>query len=176
MSLRRLRLDFAARESGASWPGIAALLLGLAAAGVAVALYQEQLDQVVRLEAELGALGALRRGDAGGAPGAGRQGDAIVRANTVARELGRRWDRVFLAIESAKAPDVALLAIEPDARKGLVRITAEAKGKNEMLDYVGRLQAAQPLRRVMLVQHEVLSETPEKPVRFAVSAEWETLP
>ena len=176
MSLPRLKLDFAAHESGASWHGIAALLVGLAASGVMVSLYQQQLDRVARLEAELGALGAPRRGEASTAPGAGKQGDAVVRANAVAHELARRWDRIFLAIESANARDVALLGIDPDARKGLVRITAEARGKNAMLDYVRRLQAAQPLQRVMLDQHEVLSEKPEKPVRFVVSAQWETPP
>jgi hypothetical protein len=83
---------------------------------------------------------------------------------------------VFLALESAKAPDVALLAIEPDPRKGVLRVTAEAKGKNAMLDYVDRLQAAQSLQRVMLESHEVLSQVPEKPVRFVVTASWVATP
>lgn len=174
--MRRLKLDFAARESGASWSGIVALLLGVAACGLTVALLQQELDRAARLEAELGALGALRRADEGGARGARKQGDTVVRANAVAYELARRWDRVFLAIESANAPDVALLAIEPDARKGMVRITAEAKGKSEMLDYVERLQAAQPLQRVMLDQHEIMVQAAEKPVRFIVSADWAALP
>jgi hypothetical protein len=175
MSLRPLKLDFAARENGASWSGVAALLLGAAACAATIALFQQELDRAARLEAELGALGALRRADEAGTRGARKQSDAVLRANAVAHELARRWDRVFLAIESANAGDVALLAIEPDARKGLVRITAESKGKGEMLDYVGRLQAAQPLQRVMLDQHEIV-QAAEKPVRFVVSAEWGATP
>ena len=174
--LRRMRLDFAATDSGASWSGILALLLGVAMAVQMIIHYQELLDRAARLEAQLGTLSAPRRAGDAGAREARKQGEAIARANEVAHGLARRWDRVFLAIESASAPDVALLAIEPDPRKGLVRLTAEAKGKNAMLDYVDRLQAAQPLQRVMLEQHEVLAEVPEKPVRFVVSAAWVAVP
>ena len=99
-----------------------------------------------------------------------------MRGNEVAHELSRRWDRIFLALESAKAPNVALLAIEPDPRKGLLKLTAEAKGKNAMLDYVDRLQTAQPLERVMLESHEVQAQAPEKPVRFIVTATWRVGP
>jgi hypothetical protein len=171
--LRRLKLDFAAVDRGASWPGVAVLLAGIAACGLTVALFQQDLEGAARLEAELGARGALARADDGSAR---KHGDAILRANAVAHELARRWDRVFLAIESANARDVALLAIEPDARRRVVRITAEAKGKSEMLDYVERLQAAQPLQRVVLEQHEILLQAAEKPVRFVVFAEWTVLP
>ena len=55
-------------------------------------------------------------------------------------------------------------------------MTAEAKGKNAMLDYINRLQAAQSLQRVMLESHEVMSQVPEKPVRFVVTASWVATP
>jgi hypothetical protein len=173
--LAPMRLDFAATESGASWSGLLVLVLGLAAAGLVVGDYQRLLASAERIEAELGRLSAPRRG---GEPArdARKQGEAVVRSNEVAHELSRRWDRVFLALESAKAPDVALLAIEPDPRKGVLRVTAEAKGKSAMLDYVDRLQAAQSLQRVMLESHEVLSQVPEKPVRFVVTASWVATP
>lgn len=173
--LAPMRLDFAATESGASWSGLLMLVLGLAAAGLIVGDYQRLLASAERIEAELGRLSAPRRG-AEPARDARKQGEAVARSNEVAHELSRRWDRVFLALESAKAPDVALLAIEPDPRKGVLRVTAEAKGKNAMLDYVNRLQAAQSLQRVMLESHEVLSQVPEKPVRFVVTASWVATP
>lgn len=172
--LAPMRLDFAATESGASWSGLLALVLGLAAAGLIVGDYQRLLASADRIEAELGRLSAPRRSEP--ARDARKQGEAVARSNEVAHELSRRWDRVFLALESAKAPDVALLAIEPDPRKGVLRVSAEAKGKNAMLDYVNRLQAAQSLQRVMLESHEVLSQVPEKPVRFVVTASWVATP
>jgi hypothetical protein len=173
--LAPMRLDFAATESGASWSGLFMLVLGLAAGGLIVGDYQRLLASAERIEAELGRLSAPRRG-AEPARDARKQGEAVARSNEVAHELSRRWDRVFLALESAKAPDVALLAIEPDPRKGVLRVTAEAKGKNAMLDYVNRLQAAQSLQRVMLESHEVMSQVPEKPVRFVVTASWVATP
>ena len=173
--LAPMRLDFAATESGASWSGLLMLVVGLAAAGLIVGDYQRLLATAERIEAELGRLSAPRRG-AEPPRDARKQGEAVARSNEVAHELSRRWDRVFLALESAKAPDVALLAIEPDPRKGVLRVTAEAKGKNAMLDYVNRLQAAQPLQRVMLESHEVMAQVPEKPVRFVVTASWMATP
>lgn len=171
-----MRLDFAATESGASWSGLLMLLAGVAAAVLIVADYQQILAGAARLEAELGRFNAPKRGAQAGARDTRRQDELVARSNEVAQELARRWDRVFLALESARAPDVALLAIEPDPRKGVLRVTAEAKEKNAMLDYVGRLQAAQSLQRVVLESHEVLSQVPEKPVRFVVSASWVATP
>jgi len=173
--LAPMQLDFAATESGASWSGLLMLVLGLAAAGLIIGDYQRLLASAERIEAELGRLSAPRRG-AEPARDPRKQGEAVARSNEVAHELSRRWDRVFLALESAKAPDVALLAIEPDPRKGVLRVTAEAKGKNAMLDYINRLQAAQSLQRVMLESHEVMSQVPEKPVRFVVTASWVATP
>jgi hypothetical protein len=174
--LTRMRLDFAATDSGASWSGILTLLAGVAAAAFIVADYQHLLARAARLEAELGRLNAPRRAAEGAARDARKHGEAVVRGNEVAHELSRRWDRVFLALESAKARDVALLAIEPDPRKGALKLTAEAKSKGAMLDYVDRLQAAQPLERVMLESHEVQAQAPEKPVRFIVTATWRAGP
>jgi Tfp pilus assembly protein PilN len=171
-----MQLDFAATEGGASWGGVLALVAGVAAAGFIVADYQQLLARAARLEAELGRMQAPRRGAEGAARDTRKHGEAVVRGNEVAHELSRRWDRVFLALESARAPDVALLAIEPDPRKGLLKITAEAKAKNAMLDYVDRLQHAQPLQRVMLESHEVQSQVAEKPVRFVVTAAWKSGP
>jgi len=174
--LSRMRLDFAATDSAASWSGILALVAGVAAAGFIVADYQQLLARAARLEAELGRLAAPRRAADGAARDARKHGEAVVRGNEVAHELARRWDLVFLALESARARDVALLAIEPDPRKGVLRLTAEAKGKSAMLDYVDRLQVAQPLQRVVLEQHEVQSQVAEKPVRFVVTEAWSSSP
>lgn len=174
--MKRLALDFTPAREGASRTGLAALAAGLAAC-VAVILFQQQLlERIARAQAELGALASRRPAQNGAARSVRKQGEAIERANLVARELARRWDLVFLALESARSPDVALLAIEPDAAKSLLRVTAEAKGKREMLAYVARLHAAQPLEQVMLESHEVLVQVPEKPVRFIVSATLEMRP
>jgi hypothetical protein len=175
--LRRMDLDFAAARDAPSWSGIVALAGGAAVCALVVLFHQQVLERVARLEAELGAAASARPAATGAAArGLRERGAAVAHANAVAHELSRRWDRVFVALESANAPDVAVLAIEPDTRKELVRVTAEAKGKNEMLDYVARLQSVEPLQRVLLESHEVLVQVPERPVRFTVSAAWEARP
>jgi hypothetical protein len=172
--LQPLRIDFAEREDGASPVRIAALFLGAAAMALAITVFQDIQTRTARLEAELGRI-ARPAGNAGPA-GAARLDEAVKRANAVARELARRWDTVFAAIEAVGDAEVALLAIEPDARKSIVRITAESKNKHAMLRYLTRLQERQPLQRVLLEHHEVRTQEPERPVRFVVSGEWGEAP
>jgi hypothetical protein len=170
-------MNFAERDDGASPGRIAVLFLGAAAVALAITTYQDIQTRSAQIETEFGRIKrpAGQGGDAGPA-GAARLDEAVKRANAVARELARRWDKVFAAIETVGDAEVALLAIEPDARRGIVRITAESRNKHAMLRYVTRLQDRQPLQRVLLETHEVRTEEPEKPVRFVVSGEWEEAP
>jgi hypothetical protein len=172
--LRPLRIDFAKRAGNASAGRLALFLLGAAAMTLAVIAFQDIQARTVRLESEYGRIN--RPSAAGGTAGAAKLGETVKRANAVARELARRWDRVFAAIEAARDPEVGLLAIEPDASKGIVRLTAESKSKNAMLRYLTRLQDQQPLQRVLLEHHEVRTGEPERPVRFVVSGQWEESP
>lgn len=172
--LRSLRLDFAARHDGASLGRIVLLLAGAAAMALAAAAFQDIRSRTAQLESEFGRIKkpAVAARNAGAA-GAHRPDEAVRRANAVARELARRWDKVFAAIEAAGDPEVGLLAVEPDAQKGLVRITAQSKSKQAMLRYLTRLQDKEPLQRMLLEQHQVRTDEPEQPVRFVVAGEWE---
>ncbi len=172
---RHLELDFATRDNGVSWSGVVVLALGAAAMVFAVATFQKVQSNAARLEAQLGQMRAPARA-VGAVPAGQAIGESVQRANAVAHQIARRWDKIFLAIESASHRDVALLAIEPEARKGIVRITAEARNKGAMLRYVSRLQAARPLERVLLESHEVRVQDTDRPVRFVVAGEWDEAP
>lgn len=174
--LRALEVNFAERGDSAAAGAILALLVGAGALMLSVAMLQDILARTALLEDELGRRGKPARTAEAGTDGARGHGDAVRRANLVAHELARRWDSVFLAIEAASDPDVALLAIEPDAGKRRVRITAEARNKNAMLRHVTRLQAQQPLQGVLLEHHEVLVQGQQRPVRFTVTGQWGTAP
>jgi len=167
-------MNFAKREDGASPGRIAALLLGAAALALAITAFQDIQARTARLEAELGRI--KRPAGNAGPTGAAKLDETVKRANAVARELARRWDRVFAAIEAVGDAEVALLAIEPDAHRGIVRITAESRNKQAMLRYLTRLQDRHPLQRVLLEHHEVRTQEPERPVRFILSGEWEETP
>ena len=174
--LQAMKIDFAEHGEGVSAGATAALLLGAGAMLLAIAAFQDILARSALIEAQLGQIRKpARTSDA--APGGARGlGDAVKRANVVAHGLARRWDSIFLAIEAASDVEVALLAVEPDASKGVVRITAEARNKNAMLRYVTRLQARQPLQRVLLEHHEVRLQEPQQPVRFIVAGAWGEAP
>lgn len=85
------------------------------------------------------------------------------------------WTGLLKELEGAShdtASDIALLSVEPDESKHMVRVTGESRDLPRVLAYVGRLQTSALLRYPMLETHEVRSDDPQRPVRFAVSAEW----
>ena len=96
----------------------------------------------------------------------------IGHANEVLHKLGLPWDQLFNAIESSSSKQIALLAMEPDAEKRVVKISGEAKDIGAVLDYIRRLSAQQVLRNVYLQSHQIQLQDPEKPVRFVLLASW----
>jgi hypothetical protein len=93
-------------------------------------------------------------------------------ANLVLAELGRPWAALFDQLENNLSPDIALLAIRPDASRGRLRISGEARHLSDALDFVRRLGDSGQLADVVLESHEVVEADPQKPVRFAVSMRW----
>ena len=93
---------------------------------------------------------------------------------SVSQQLQRPWQQLFAMLEAQPQEDVALLTLTPDARKGQVRITAEARNLEAMLQYHQRLERSAELSDVSLLNHEVVMGQPEQPVRFNLTATWET--
>jgi len=95
-------------------------------------------------------------------------------AEAVVRSLTLPWAALVQAVEQAATRDVALLQLQPDAESRLLRLTAEARNLEAMLQYHQRLEASAELSDVSLLNHEVLAAQPEHPVRFTLTATWET--
>jgi hypothetical protein len=76
-------------------------------------------------------------------------------------------------LETLPREDIALLTLTPDARKGQVRISAEARDLEAMLAFHQRLEASDELSDVSLLSHEIVVKSPEQPVQFNLSAAWE---
>jgi Tfp pilus assembly protein PilN len=93
-------------------------------------------------------------------------------ANQIAHELQMPWAEMLAALEAIPAPEVALLGVEPSALRHVVRITAEAKNSNAMLDYLQALQGGRQFSEVWLTSHLVQAQTPGTPVRFIVQLKW----
>ena len=179
--MKRVRLDFAPPGLRRSLSRASALsrVLGLgalalcAAALVQVLEYREAREEV---DAQLAALRARAGAPVALAPAprapVGQQ--EAVAVNAAIAQLNLPWRALHDAVRAATPPNVALLALEPDARKRVLRITAEARNSDDMLAYVAALGREDWFGSVTLVRHEVLEQDPNRPLRFQLDAGWGT--
>lgn len=93
--------------------------------------------------------------------------------NTAVAQLNLPWADVFDAIESATSPAVALLSMEPDAKKHLFKIVAETKNSENMIAYIEQLKRQKFFIDVTLSKHEIMEQDPNKPIRFQFSVQWD---
>ena len=174
--MRRLELDFQPRRTALSaWAlvGIGACLL----AG-AIVLSQGFDQQQAALDEQLDAferqLGKRPEHASTLTPAQSReQTEKLAQMRSVSQQLQRPWERLFDMLEALPQDDVALLTLTPDARKGQVRISAEARDLEAMLTFHKRLEASGELRDVSLLNHEIMAKQAEHPVQFNLSATWE---
>jgi Tfp pilus assembly protein PilN len=97
-------------------------------------------------------------------------------ARRILQELTLPWEPLFRAIESSLDKQTALLAIEPDAGKGMVRITGEARDYLAILAFMRRLEQAGALVAVHLLNHQIREDVAERPYQFILAASWRTAP
>lgn len=165
--MQRIALDFAARGRRSPWAGAVLFAVALAVAGDAAWSYvhaQRQLAQAEVLLARTQPRPAARAVSA--------SPEEIAAARETVQRLALPWPGLFGAVESAASADVALLAIEPDARSGKVTISGDSKDYLAALTYVLNLSRSPALSGVELVRHEVKQNDPRHPVFFTVSAAW----
>jgi hypothetical protein len=175
MKARSVELDFVARRRPVTLVSAALLLLGAAAAVAAYMEYRYLDGRRAALELRLDA--ALRSAHRDPAADVRAQGMSA-EAGRIAQELGTPWTELLAELEAASgesASQVAVLSIEPDHAKRLVHITGESRDLPTALAYVQRLQKSTLLRYPMLDSHDVKNDDPQRPVRFALSAEWRAL-
>lgn len=97
--------------------------------------------------------------------------------NHAVAQLNLPWRDLFDALEAATPADIALLAIEPNAKKHVLKGTAEAKTSDDMIAYVARLKKQALFESVLLTRHEINEQDPNRPIRFQFEAQWiEVLP
>lgn len=96
--------------------------------------------------------------------------------NAAIAELNLPWQTLFTSLEQVKPANVALLGLEPDAAKRVLRINAEAKQAEDMLDFVRLLGERPQFSSAVLVKHEIYAQDPNRPLRFIVEATWKDAP
>jgi Tfp pilus assembly protein PilN len=77
------------------------------------------------------------------------------------------------AIEAATPKSIALLSLEPNAGKNLIKGVAEAKQSDDMVHYIEQLKKQSFFDRVLITQHEVNQLDANKPIRFQFAAHWQ---
>lgn len=178
--MRKVRIDFAPRGLHrtlfhAGLPALAAACVALAlAAGAGYAWWRYDRDKDA-FEAELAAARdrqarARPLKVAVAAPAVSPAEAAAV--NAVILQLNVPWRDLRNAVRDATPPSVALLALEPDARKQALRLTAEAKSSDDMVGYVERLKQQPLFESVLLSRHEINDQDPNRPIRFLVDVQW----
>ncbi|RJG05281.1 hypothetical protein D3870_03940 [Noviherbaspirillum cavernae] len=97
------------------------------------------------------------------------QADAV---NQATAQLNLPWRDVLDAIEAATPATVALLALEPDARKQVLKGLAEARSSEAMIAYIEQLKQQSYFDAVVLTRHDVNEQDTNKPLRFQFEARW----
>lgn len=174
MTLPRLRIDYIAIPRRARWSGYVLLAVALAIAGDLVVRYQATQRELERVETANDLLSAGRRAPQP-IPKA-RLDEQVKNAEAVVRQLALPWALLIHALEEAATKDVAILQLQPDAQQRLLKITAEARDNDAMLEYLRKLAAAKALFRVHLLSHQVQSEDPQRPIQFSVQAWFKATP
>ncbi|MBI2318083.1 MAG: PilN domain-containing protein [Betaproteobacteria bacterium] len=173
--MRVLELDFRREDRRTKWAGIALLAAGIAGALAVGGQYRALAEELAQAEAGMrkNALATRKQASAERSGGDLQRINAeLKRAGEIARELRVPWNDLFASVEAAISPEVALLAIETDTGKRQVKISGEAKDFDAMLDYVRFLGSQPKLADVYLHSHQVQLQSPQRPVRFVLGADW----
>ena len=169
-----LKLDFLS-DGRKRWPGYLALTVGLSAILLVAWRYQDENRKVFQLEKLVASVRSERLSRLAPLPvekNSEQTALETAQAKAIILELNLPWKDLFEAIESYRKDDIAVLSIEPDAQKGLVRINVEAKSLDSVTAYMIYLQKIPLFRDVELVSHQIQEQDPQQPVRLMLQASW----
>lgn len=187
--MKRVAIDFAPPSLARSWyrlgpRGWAVLAIGLLLCAAAIALGAQMLARQRALETQLALVrSAANRPAAAALASAAMAAAAPPLAISAARaaavnaailQLNVPWPALRGAIAAATPPTVALLALEPEARRRSLKMTAETRDANAMVAYVEQLKRQELFGDVLLLRHEINEADPNRPVRFEIDATWNT--
>ncbi len=135
--------------------------------------YQEEREQLEALQAAVAARANAVRPLPVAAQPTSTVSEAQAQAvNDAVMQLNLPWRDLVEAVRAATPGNVALLALEPDAKRRTLRITAEAKSSDDMLAYVAKMEEQGWFASSALVRHEIAEQEPNRPLRFQLTAQW----
>lgn len=164
----RIELDHAARPRPRRALGALVLGLSLVLAATLVLRHRDAALELERMEEVRGLAGAGRQ-PARAVPKA-RLDEEARAAEAVLRQLTLPWPEIVRTVEDAATQDVAILQLQPDALRRELRLAAEVRDREGMLEFLRRLTAAGALDGAHVVSHQVRVEDPQRPLQFSILA------
>jgi hypothetical protein len=170
-----VRLDYQRSNRPAPWLGAGVLAVALALLATLGAHYRALTREVAHWEARIEHIEHLSRRRALisrplSAGDVRAQVLEVGNANKVVRQLSQPWNALFDAVEASGGQGIALLSLEPDLHKGTVVLGGEARDLDALLKYVRQLSRQEVFGGVLLQQHQVRQDDPERPLRFSLLA------
>ena len=95
-----------------------------------------------------------------------------VAVNAAIKQLNLPWRDVLEAVETGTPKTLTLLSLEPDAKRNIVKIGAEAIGTMDMIGYVQRLKLQPFLTSAFVIKHVTDIDGGDHPLQFEVEASW----
>ena len=166
--MRRVELDYLAAPRVPLWPGLLVLVVSIAVSAELFVRYRDTQAELARLQLAGSMVPAQRR--APPAPSRERLDAEMRNAESVVRQLALPWAGIIQAIEASATRDVVILQLQPDADTRSLRLTAEARSREAMFDYLRRLSSAPALADVHVVNHQLQRDDPQRPIQFSVQA------
>jgi len=173
LALRATRIDFSGKRPAPPAWVLVLLVLGIAAGTSAVWRVSETAMRAGRAAADVERARKVLAARLPPEPArAALPETRVVAINNAITQLNLPWAPLFESLENLQPRDVALLSLEPDGKKRLLRILAEAKQPDDMIAFVRLLREQPQFADAVLLKHEVNVQDPNRPIRFLVQAWW----
>ena len=165
-----LRLRFHESPSRQHRMNVAWLALAAIFITVPLAYYQEIVQDTAGLEQEMV---TLTQPLANPVVMVSRKDDS---QRKLLKHLDAPWETLLNGLENAAFSKATLLSMQPNLTRGEAALSGEAARYADVLDYIERLRAQPGFTQAYLTNHTIAEDKPGKPVRFAITLQWETVP
>jgi len=171
--MRMTHVDFVASARLSSRMGAILFVAGALLAGGAVMDDASRSEELLRTQQQLKkARVAYKRVEAAHAPAQSSDLAGFKQPSDIAQRLTLPWGHLLDALENADNENVALLAIEPDADRGRLRLTGEAKSLEALVDYIKALDGKAGIAELRLMTQQVKQSDAQHPVEFVLESNW----